>query len=484
MGANESGLTKTQIIQQLTRSPHGDLTGYVATTLAAATQDPEFMAHLIAWNHENGQIRDAKVALPVITLGVRDFVDELRENSLAHLARLDPRNFVRALTFARQTKVPGHYRTFGDLVIRYVRHLEANGKRWERAAMQHRKSLKTLYAIYHIKPCLRAQRVLFEGKYISGDAFDSLARLGQMAPQDAAEAIVKHKIPYLVAVGAMGQRMKNADVLLAIMERMSANELATNMKMLEKFGVRNDPALRAKLEEKLGKLGKSKTLTLKTTKAVEAVADDGLREKLRAAQAKQIKSQGVDGNWLVLGDASGSMHEAIKVASELAGALTSFVKGKVHLIFFDTAPRYMDVTGLDHDAVLEKTKHVRAGGATSIGCGLQYCVDRAIDIDGVAVVSDGGENNRPTFAQAHAAYTKAFGKQLPVYWYKLGAHTNDLWGRGVERECEAAVEEFDLTGGFDYYSLPNIAKTMRSQRYSLVDDIMQVPLIKLADVFK
>ena len=46
-------------------------------------------------------------------------------------------------------------------------------------------------------------------------------------------------------------------------------------------------------------------------------------------------------------------------------------------------------------------------------------------------------------------------------------------------------EPFDLRRtGVDYYSLPNLVQTMRSNRYSLIDEIMQVPLLTLAEVLK
>jgi hypothetical protein len=44
------------------------------------------------------------------------------------------------------------------------------------------------------------------------------------------------------------------------------------------------------------------------------------------------------------------------------------------------------------------------------------------------------------------------------------------------------MQVFDLTGGVDYYSLPNLIQTMRTNRYSLVDEIMSTKLLKLADV--
>ena len=45
------------------------------------------------------------------------------------------------------------------------------------------------------------------------------------------------------------------------------------------------------------------------------------------------------------------------------------------------------------------------------------------------------------------------------------------------------MTEFDLTSGIDEYSLPNLIKTMRTSKYSLVDEILNTPLHTFNDVF-
>ena len=46
------------------------------------------------------------------------------------------------------------------------------------------------------------------------------------------------------------------------------------------------------------------------------------------------------------------------------------------------------------------------------------------------------------------------------------------------------LSTFDLTGGVDYYSLPNLVATMRTSKYSLVQEVMDTRLLKLSDVFR
>lgn len=495
----EAGLTRNQIIQELTRSPHGKYDEYLPVCKVAASEEPEFLAHLIAWNRINGQIRDSKVALPVITLIAKDFKDELADNSLAHLATLDPRNLVKACDFAATLKVKekkgadkGLFEKLRPMVASYLRARESNFSRWEANAVQHRESLRGLYARFHVKPGTEFQNIVLFGRKFDktkaampkGSVFEAIAKLKDMSPDEAGRTIVERKIPFLVAVGAMGGKLKDEPVLLAVLQAMSPSELVTNTKMLEKLGVKSTPALRAAFEAGLKKVAASKSLTLKTTQAAEAVEDEQIREKLRGAQEKQIKAAGtVDGNWLLLVDRSPSMRPAVEFGRHLGSTLAKFVSGKVHIVFFDGTPyKHVEATGMDYDKLLAATARIDAGGsATSIGCGLQYALEKGLDFDAIAIVSDGGENCSPYFHKVLPVANEKMGKDLPVYLYLLRGESADAFSSYM-RNAGQDFQAFNLTGGFDYYSLPNIVQTMRTQRYGLVDQIMDTPLLRLADV--
>ncbi len=387
----ENTIQKETIIKDLLRSTHGDLAGYLPIGLKAAKEEPEFLAHLIAWNRIKGQVRDSKTALPVISLNTfaeRDSpYDKLgvADNALAHLALLSPRDLVKAIKFVEKVRHPSEMhreytanksdirtpigevdtkfvyfphgmKAIRRMVTQYLRVREDNAGWFERTALQHRKSLKTLYALTHTKPSEYADAVVMKG--INRGIFGTIAMLSKMDPQEAAGTILQARLPFLVCRGALGKNVNETPVLLALMQRMSPTELTTNSKWLEKHGVKTNPALRAAYAEALEKTGKSgKANLFKATKAAEAIAVDepdeierGFSEKLRTVQEKQIeaakaKDGGIDGNWLVLGDKSGSMQHAIEASKMIAGTLAKMVKGKVYLVFFDTQPRRIDVTG-------------------------------------------------------------------------------------------------------------------------------------------
>lgn len=523
---NEQALDKKQILTELTKSAHGALAAYLPIGRRAAIEDPDFFSHLVAWDHHKGQIRDAKLALPVIALAAlrvtseanRLGVGELRsdllltyaDNALAHLADLRPREFAKAVLpyalYDKTTKKSVAYPPFGvaanaprkmlrRLVNRYLKDLEANRRSFEYTAVQHGQILQNLYAHYHVACPSWVSQVLFrrQGSKTHGPIvalppapgiFEVIARLHLLNPVEAAGTIVKFKIPFLIARGALGAKAKDPDTVLALIKAMSPTELVTNVKWLEKLGVKTHPALRAAFEQAIGKAAMAKTpkATLKTTRAAEALADDeALSGKLHALQEKQIdKLGGVEGDWLVLGDKSGSMHSSIDVARNVAGTLARMVKGRVHLIFFDTAPRYVEVTGKTLEDIKKLTAGVQAGGGTNMHCGIQYALDAKLKVDGIAFVSDGA-NHGAEVIPVYKRYCEKLDCEPTLYFYKLDGE-QDVFSHEC-REYDVDLQTFDLLGQtVDYYSLPTLATTMRVQRYSLIDEVLNTPLRTLDEV--
>lgn len=474
----ETALTPQRMVAELSKSTHGDLKAYVPITQRAARENPEFLAHLIAWNQLKGQVRDSKLAIPLASL-VRDF--PFAENSFAHLALLSPRDLVRAMHFCRDAGVsPWALRK--RVVEPYVRAREANPGWLIRTVLLHRESLKELYSVNKLRPHTFADSIVFKGACPPGP-LAAKANLKNMTPAEAASAIVKYRIPYLAASAALKGRMKDPDVVLALIDTMTPTELVTNTKMLERLGVKTNPALRAAYEAGLARVAKNTSKTvLKTARAAENVGDAQLKAKLVAVQEKQIKAAGIEGDWLVLGDKSGSMHSAIEVARQVAGVLTTYVKGTVNLVWFDNMPRAMNVTGKTYDQIKAETKHVLANGGTSIGCGLQWAMDKGLNVQGIAIVSDGGENAPPYFPETYARLCAKSDSPVPVYFYRVPGEPDVLSKR--MKSLGQDVQIFDIGRDADFYSLPNIVQTMRASRYSLHDEIMDTPLLTLGQVFK
>lgn len=493
----ETGLTKAQVISQLTRSPHRDLMTYVPVGRQAALEDPEFFAHLIAWNHHRGEIRDAKAALPVLQLRAEQ--PALVENALAHLADLNPRLLVKALDFCKQIDGPKNlvYR----FVKRYLRDMELDWSEWENAAVQHPVSMPRLYARYRVP---RDERVMAAFHWKDRATGVRLPRQGKAAIINALSTMTatqisgtmeQHKLPWIVVRGALGKRVQEPDILMAIIGRMTAADLATNAKWLIKAGVKDHPQTRAAFEASLVKAAKprrARGTTLKAGKKAKELADIGeakIAGKLQELQEKQLEHlRTIEGNWLIVGDKSSSMAHTIAMARRIASVLARLVKGDVHLVFTDESPRsYGNVSGQTLEQIEALTEMVMAKGATSLGCGLKYALERKVALDGIAIVSDGAENTPPFFGDEFARYVKLMDRTPTVYWYRTkpdGHMLTPSWIRDfIDRgKKQADITEIDLRAGVDDYSLPNVVATMKAGKYQLLDDIMATKLRRLDEV--
>ena len=488
----EQGLTRQRVFSELVRSPHGKLDEYLPTGRQAAVEDPDFFAHLVAWNAKRGQIRDGRVALPLIALDalVPNGDAELKSNALAHLVLLPPRDLLRGLRFAKEQKLNGRRQALPKLVRMYLQSLEQNPARWRRVAVQHRRTLHELYSLARVKPSSELPySVLFneDEEYRKmlppGGVFGKIANLRLMGDLEAAAVLSEERLPFLVAApGLGGEKLKNRDVLVALMSAMTPSEITGHMKMFERHGVRKDPALRGALEKALGRVESGDSSALKMEKAAEAVEDEALKEKIKATQEKKLDKSSLEGDWLVEADKSGSMRASIELAKHVAATLARMAKGTTHLVFFDTAPTGYNVTGKTLEQIQQMTRLVAAAGGTSIGCGIRWANERKLDVDGIVVVSDGGENTSPYFSETYRELCKRLDKNIPIYLYHVAGDPNALAKNLAEGKIE--FQQFDVGVGTDYYSLPNLVATMRTNRYSLVDEIMEFPLLKLEQVIK
>jgi hypothetical protein len=490
----ETGIDRNQIVGEVNRSAHGKLSEYSPIIGQACIVDPEFLAHLIAWDFTNGQIKDSKLALPVLTAAHREFPDELVENSLAHLALQPPRELLRALRFSFECKAPKRRQNRLEATVRsYLNAKESEPGKWFRLVARHRRSLKALYALTKCSMPDWASAILFKNQYVAGSMFADIAMLGKMQPDQAAAAIQKWHLSPLVVSGAMaGSKAQEASVVVqATMEQMSSTEVVTRAKGLEKKGVARDAALKETFRKKVAQATKSAKATLKTSVAADELEDDGLKTMLRELQERQIQAQkdagrGIDGDWLVISDKSGSQALSIELGQAVAAAIAKFVSGRVFLAFCDIGVLGREVTGQSLERIKDDAKYIRANGGTSYGVGLQWASIQ--DLDGIAIVGDGAENHVPVFADVYAAYKQASHKEPPVYLYRTASTEGPLSCGAFKRFMDktgAAFTEFDLTHRHvDYFALPNLVQTMSVNRFGLVDKIMACPLLTLEQVFK
>ena len=481
----EQHYDRNRAIGLIVKVEHGNLGTYVPDCRATIAFDPEFYAHLIAWTYLKSESRDTKIALATIGLRSEYFAD----NAVAHLMTLGPRELVRALQFNQTLTKSGYiigFRGTGNILEQAVRTYlavrEANRNWWNSAVLSDRSAMRNLYKWYHVKTPSWVQDILFNNIYPANSVFAKVTQLKDMSPKEAAGTILRYKIPFPVAIGAVA-KATDPDILLALIEQMSGNELFNSTGMLTKLGVMTNPTLRSAYDAAIERAKQDKrTSSMKAAVAAKATSDKVAAAKILQVQDSRLAAKGgIEGSWLVLGDRSGSMHLSVELAKHVAALIASQVSGKVWLVFFDASPQAYDVTGKTLDQIQAETQYIKASGYTSIGCGLDWLQQRGEVASGIAIVSDGGENRAPWFWDTYKKYTSQTGIEPPVYLFHTMGERNVLAEHAIS--AGYAMEEFDYTSGIDYYGLPTTIALLHTNRYALADEIMATPLLTLEQVF-
>ena len=501
----EKDLTTQQIIGGLIKVGHKDLDLYTEDGLIVVKRDPHLFAHLIAWNNNHSEIRAGKAAYPVIALrGEAGENKVYYENAVAHLLLLDPKTLVKkALPYHHKLgRVSGGASTLlKEAIIERERLRMGNRSWWNATALQHRQSIKSLYAMYHIRPSMYVQNILFgqptgkiiikkkSGKpgpeigarlYPEGSVFEALKNLKSMSSKEAAGMILKYKIPFLIAVGAVGGIKNNVDLGLALIERMTGAEVITNSNILKDIGVLEIPELKSAYEDALERAKKDKRVSsFKADRAASAITDERIKSKLEKVSETRITDlKGLEGDWLILGDRSGSMDESIVKAIEFSAILSRSVKGKIYLVFFNTRPQLFDVSDKSLDEVRKMTSGIRADGGTSIGCGLELILEKNIIVNGIAIFSDGGENQYPFFPNVYEKYESKMMISPTVYLLHVPGDKDAL--SDSMKRINVPFEKIDVKD-MDYYGFPNLLKLLRTSRYTLIDEIMNTNLLTITE---
>lgn len=491
--------SQSALLASLMQIHHGELKNYLPVAVPAAKSDPELFAHLVAWDANSGKVKDSKRAMPLIALrGLTSEHVEFAENAVAHLLLLSPRELAAAYRFNHEMVqaglyIPGGHRRMLEKGIRmYLTVREAKNRWWDSAAVSDRSAMKYLYKVVHQVPSARAQAVLFRKNerhgervpYPHGSAFEAITKLAKISTVEAGGLIQKFNIPVEVAIGA-GVNLKDEQIQLAIVEGMTGNQILNMTGMLKKLGAFDNPKIKAAYDAAVERAKTDKRVnTFRATKAAEVMgADTKEAKKLIAIQEVQEKSlKGIQGDWLVIGDKSGSMNVSIEVTRHIAAALSSQVKGKVYLVYVDGSPRAKDVSGKTFDEILKMTKDVIAGGNTNLGCGLEYAREKNWLVQGIVLVSDGGENCHPVLAEEYQGYVKKFGIEPSLTFFHVPGD-NDHFSANADR-LGVRYTKYELGKSVDLYSLPGLVRSLKPGRYGLLDEVMEFPLLTFDQVFK
>jgi len=512
---------RLRLFNTLLTTPHRKLDAVYPAHKQIVEQDPLFYVRLAAWYNDHGDVRDHKemFAITLVTSGF----DGHRDVGLAMLRDMPPYQVGRVVDFihGRKTtrmvpvdkpiktaraKVKKADKTAGDAkaksaskpvlreqvesfglfknvprslkteVERYLREREADADWFDSTAMVARKALKRLYAILHIKPGERAQKILFDRTPPEDSRLYHLAMLSKAtSPAEQAAAIIEHAIPYRVASTVVAQMTPT--VLLALVERMSPQELINNIGSLKRRGAFDNADIKALIDAKLEQAqGAKRVSALKTAEAVKnAGVDAETRAKLEKVADAQVKARGrIQRPTALLIDKSGSMQPAIELGKRIGAMLSAVTESDLFVYAFDTMAYPVTAPTTDDMAAWEKAlAGITAGGGTSLGVPLEMMIRRKQYVEQIIVVTDEGENSGPLFVPTLQKYCQELAATPNVCFVR----TPGAYG-GVHSQCQTAgiaTETFDFSG--DYYSLPNLIPLVsRPSRLELLMEIMDYPL--------
>ena len=375
---------RVDILNTLLTTPHRDLEKIWPVHQELIGQDPRFYVRLAAWYNDHGDVRDHKEMF-VVTLALSEFEGH-RDVGLALLRQFPPYEVLRVVDFiggrkttqccakgrraeaARQASKrtrqniarrlfgpapaetvsaeaaptePGKIteefglfrnipRTMKTEIGRYLAEREADPEWFDGCVLIARKAMKRLYALLHVRPGERAQKILFEKDPPEGSRLFALRALATAAsPAEQAQAIVQHRIPYRVAATVVHQMTPS--VLVALIEQMSPQELINSLGALRRRGALDMPEIQSMVEAKLAEAKTAGRISaLKTGQAIEAAGvSQDIRKQLEEVADTQIKARGrISRPTALLVDKSSSMHEAIELGKAALGRWCQpFVKG-------------------------------------------------------------------------------------------------------------------------------------------------------------
>jgi hypothetical protein len=466
---------RLDILRSILRSPHGKVEDLANLHKTAQELDPLFYAHFAVWYQQKGEVRDHKHLFIARLLTSPEPMTEFRSVGRALFMTLPVREAARVISYARKL-FGGAPRFLKRTVERYLRQLETDRKRFEDAAVRNRKDLKGLYASLHIKPSPLAQAILFDDKPPEGSKPWIVKQLKKASPEEAARLIYQHRVPYLVAVGAVPK--VTPTIAIALISVMTPQEVLNNLASIRRRGLLDDPLVRKLVEEKLEAAKTDARVSTMKADLAMAHADEEMAAKVREVRDVRVESKAeILLPTALFVDKSGSMEPAIGVGKQIAALIAPIAKAGLWVVAFDSVAREIKAKGTSMSDWEEAFKYIKADGSTSVGSALELLRRRKIAVEQIIIVTDEEENTAPRLADVYRRYRQELGVDPTFIIVRVRSRYD-----GLERELMqegALVTRFDFTG--DYYSLPNLLPLVSGRGLiDLVDEIMQTPLPKAA----
>jgi hypothetical protein len=490
------------ILNTLLTTPHRDLPAIYPVHQRMIADDPRFYGQLAAWYNDTGEIRDHKEMF-IVNLCLSSFEGH-RDVGLAMFRDLPPYQANRVASFIqgqsiterppkqqpivrgrRMVQPPqpapkkvkwGLFRNIPNSmqteIGRYLRDREASNEWLDACCIGlSRKHTKRLYVLANIKPCERAQAILFEDKPPADSKSFLIKILSKTKdPTEQAKCIVDNKIPYTVASTLI--ESMTPPVIAALVEVMSPQDLLNNIGSLQRHGAFDNPDLKALIEEKIqdARTGK-RVAALKSLEAIKATPgiSDGVKKQLEQVADQQMKSKGRIGRSTALFvDKSGSQAATIELGKRIAALVSTVMDAQLYCYACDTIAYPITCEGKDLAAWDRAFAGIRASGWTSCGIGLQYLLSKKIPVEQIVLVTDEGENTAPKLFDVYQQYCRTLNVAPGICIVKTPGANTQL--EDEARRLGISVDAWQFGG--DFYSLPGLIKFLTKP--SKIDMLMEI----------
>lgn len=471
---------RLDLLNSLLTTPHGEFDSFREFHTKASERDPAFYGHLAVYYCTKGlmEVRDHKILFiaHLLTSEHREY----RDAGFALLQDIAPYEVERVLEYMKEKlgKMPRSTRT---AVKYYLKSREEKFIWFDTAAARSKKVLKGLYASLHITPSERANEILFKDNPPEGSLPYYVKLLAKSKPEEQAEIIHKHRIPYPVAVGAVRKMLPS--VMIALINNMTPSELVNNLNSIKKRGAFDNPEVKALIEKKLEKTkGYERASTLKAKVAADIVDDEETKKKLEEVVDTRVKKMGrIKKPTALFIDKSGSLEVSIDMAKHVATLLSTAMEenAALYVYAFDTAAIEIKSQGKSYADWDKAFRMIKAHGGTSIGSALASLRTQNRYVEQIMIITDENENESPYFVQEYPAYASALNVKPNVVIVDVGQFSSTI--QDALRRIQAPCESIRFAG--DYTSLPNIIPLLsRPSRLDLLQEILATPLPARPDV--
>lgn len=498
MTNNERDL-RLEMLNTLLTTPHRKLDALWTLHEELVRKDPRFYVRLAAWYANHGDVRDHHEMF-AIALALSTFAGH-REVGLALLRELPPYQVGRVVDFIHGRKknvavkeavavgaeaapkmVVENYGLFRNVprslrteIVRFLREREADAEWFDSAVLTARKSLKRMYALLHVKPSARAQAILFDENPPTDSRLFALRELAKATdPTEQAKAIVHYAIPYRVAASVVKQM--TPPVLVALLDRMTPQELINNLGALRKRGVMDNPDLKALVERKLGEAKKDERVSAyKAQVAAQAAGVSAdLVATLNEVTDTQVKAKGrIKRATALLIDKSGSMESAIELGKRLGAMISTICDEQLVVYAFDNVAYPVERGGDDLASWEKALQGITAGGGTSCGVALDQMRRKGQKVEQIIMVTDEGENAAPYFVETLKKYREELKVDPSVVMVRVPSSTSHVSDQC--KRAQIAADAYQFNG--DYYALPNLIPLLtRPSKLELLQEILEYPL--------